>query len=96
MRIVTPMDYLSYFRGKNVSVNTKGSQIVSGILESFDLNTNIGIRVDSQMEFVKGETVQFIALKPEEDTGFDASKLAHKKEVNPDLEYDDFDDEAAY
>lgn len=95
MRIITPMDYLSYFRGKKVIVTTKGNQVVSGKLESFDLNTNIGITVDSQMEFIKGEIVLFVALNPEEDTGFDPSKLPQKAEENPDLDYDDFDDEAA-
>jgi len=57
-----PLDALNAMRGKQVTVDLRGGESVTGKLLSFDLTINLGIETKEKIEFLKGESV--IAVFP--------------------------------
>lgn len=57
---MTPLDRLNYLKGKEVTVELKDGEEVTGILKAFDLNINLSVEILGKMRFINGFDVLFI------------------------------------
>lgn len=58
-----PMDTINDMKGKEVRILLRTGETVEGVLNSFDLQQNVGLKIKGENTFIQGGMVRSVELK---------------------------------